>query len=181
MKQHFIQVLIHLNGSNNLRVQLDMKMFSKTNVDTYKLTQSSLKTLTWMLTNIYASKLVKETLYNIKNYISTTQPAYHDVTSSNANNTPPTGALKAAATPAAHPQVTFSKHNTNEQSAQFLAISQIYMIVSEKKMMQTNVVKLSFYTIYKAINTLLWPVINWLKAIKKKKLPPHSVLFFSAR
>lgn len=32
---------------------------------------------------------------------------YHEVTSSNANNTPPTGALKAAATPAAHPQVTF--------------------------------------------------------------------------
>lgn len=35
---------------------------------------------------------------------------YQDVTSSNANNTPPTGALKAAATPAAHPQVTFSKN-----------------------------------------------------------------------
>lgn len=34
---------------------------------------------------------------------------YHDVTSSSANNTPPTGALKAAATPAAHPQVTLFK------------------------------------------------------------------------
>lgn len=31
---------------------------------------------------------------------------YQEVTSSRANNTPPTGALKAAATPAAHPQVT---------------------------------------------------------------------------
>lgn len=41
---------------------------------------------------------------------SRTKLAYQDVTSSNANNTPPTGALKAAATPAAHPQVTFSKH-----------------------------------------------------------------------
>lgn len=38
---------------------------------------------------------------------------YHDVTSSNANNTPPTGALKAAATPAAHPQVTFSNKNVS--------------------------------------------------------------------
>lgn len=45
---------------------------------------------------------------------------YQDVTSSNANNTPPTGALKAAATPAAHPQVTFPKHQTdrNEHKAE---------------------------------------------------------------
>lgn len=35
---------------------------------------------------------------------------YQDVTSSRANNTPPTGALKAAATPAAHPHVTFQRH-----------------------------------------------------------------------
>lgn len=51
--------------------------------------------------------------------MSTTQLSYHDVTSSNANNTPPTGALKAAATPAAHPQVTFSTHNTNEYELNF--------------------------------------------------------------
>lgn len=38
---------------------------------------------------------------------------YQDVTSSNANSTPPTGALKAAETPAAHPQVTFSKNHKN--------------------------------------------------------------------
>lgn len=37
---------------------------------------------------------------------------YQDVTSSRANNTPPTGALKAAATPAAHPHVTFQKQNS---------------------------------------------------------------------
>lgn len=36
---------------------------------------------------------------------------YHDVTSSSANKTPPTGALKAAATPAAQPHVTFSKYD----------------------------------------------------------------------
>ena len=41
--------------------------------------------------------------------------SYHDVTSSNANNTPPTGALKAAATPAAHPHVTFPKHYINRK------------------------------------------------------------------
>lgn len=35
--------------------------------------------------------------------------SYHEVTSSRAKSTPPTGALKAAATPAAHPHVTFGK------------------------------------------------------------------------
>jgi hypothetical protein len=37
------------------------------------------------------------------------QPEYQEVTSSRANNTPPTGDLKAAATPAAQPQVTYTQ------------------------------------------------------------------------
>ena len=40
---------------------------------------------------------------------------YQEVTSSSANNTPPTGALKAAATPAAHPQVTFQNVNPKKK------------------------------------------------------------------
>lgn len=37
------------------------------------------------------------------------EPEYQEVTSSRANNTPPTGDLKAAATPAAQPQVTYTQ------------------------------------------------------------------------
>lgn len=49
------------------------------------------------------------TLVNMANFIISMmkENSYQDVTSSRANSTPPTGALKAAATPAAHPHVTF--------------------------------------------------------------------------
>jgi len=51
------------------------------------------------VTNIVGRKLKRTN----RNIVIT----YQDVTSSRANSTPPTGALKAAATPAAHPHVTF--------------------------------------------------------------------------